>query len=136
MQFALFEVSGGWGYEITDDAGIVLTRQEFDPSQEGRTLMTQEVAEQRAVSDIAGQGYQAVRPSRHISSLQFLQRLTPSERTAILDARETDTIVRDFLFMFQVAQFIDLDEPTNRQGLLYFASNGWIQPERVDELLA
>jgi hypothetical protein len=39
------------------------------------------------------------------------------------------------MFMFQQAEFIDLDEPTNRQALSYFVFKGYITANRVNELL-
>lgn len=135
MQIELFEVIGGWGYQLLTDDDVVVTRQEFDPNSDGRQLMDRDTAQSRAVAAVNGQGLAVTVKPRHISRLKFLQRMTMTERAAIQQAQLTDPVVSDFMFMFQQAEFIDLDEPTNRQALMYFVFKGYIQATRVEQLL-
>lgn len=70
---------------------------------------------------------------RALSRLEFLTRFTMEERIAARSS--SDPIIKDMLSLIDLAEFINLDDPTTSQAIGYLGMVGILTPERVTEIL-
>jgi hypothetical protein len=69
------------------------------------------------------------------SSLDFLNRFTPSERASLRAAAQTDEKVADFSQLASAAQEIANNDPVTLAGMDYLVSVGLLTRARADEIL-
>lgn len=74
--------------------------------------------------------------STTMTKLTFLRRFTQAERLAVRAAKATDPIIEDADALMQLAEEIDVTDPDTVQYVGYLAQQGFIEPERVGEILA
>ena len=155
----------GYGYRITSETGHTNIVQLYHPEKEGFVEMTQEEAENMAAKYISQIGSTAVddtapvpaltdtKPSSQIGQVEFLTRLTDTERKlfnrlkkqveidyteAVKNGSVPDTLddIYDFLVMFDKASEIDLTYPTTIAGITYIGKNFLgASDERIAEIL-
>ena len=70
-----------------------------------------------------------------ISKYQYALRMTMAERIAARELAKTDPIAEDALDLLRVVQAVTMSDPLIEQSLQYLASQGVIQPERIQEIL-
>ena len=68
--------------------------------------------------------------------LEFRQKFTLNELSAIYEARNTDIVINIFLDDLSVSEFIDMNDPDTQNGLGYLYNSGYITYERMLEILA
>jgi hypothetical protein len=73
---------------------------------------------------------------RVIPPLEFLQRFTPEERTAIRAASAVSADLADWIDQARFAREIDLDAPTTAAGLDALVAAGLLTAERRAAVLA
>lgn len=75
-------------------------------------------------------------PSRTISALAFMERLTPDERIAIRQAARENVGLEDWLDMLRAAQVVDLDDHRTTSGMNAMVNAGLLTAARRDAILA
>lgn len=70
-----------------------------------------------------------------LSKLEFQKRFTFAELVAIETAAETDPAIRVLQKQQQMAEYIDVTDPTTRDGVLFLVSKGLLTQERADTIL-
>lgn len=68
-----------------------------------------------------------------LTKLSFIRRFTLSERIHMTSS--DDPIIQDGLLMSQVAEDITLTDPDTVAFVMYARDNGYITPERAEEIL-
>lgn len=69
-----------------------------------------------------------------LTQLAFLRRFTAAERIAIRSS--TDPVILDFMHLVSLAQDILVTDEDTIMGVGYLAQEGYILPERVEQILA
>jgi hypothetical protein len=75
-------------------------------------------------------------PSRIMTHLAFMKRLTTEERVAISSLEDSQPLIRDWAKMFSMAEEINLDDPDLVQGLYGLEQMGLLAAGRAAEVLA
>jgi hypothetical protein len=112
----------GYPYHVTKDDPLYL---EVSEATEGREL-TPEIPPDPPVFQ---------RNTRVVTALEFLNRLTPDERTTIRRAARASEGLEDWLDMLRAAQEVNLDDPRTISGLNAMVNAGLLSPKRRDEIL-
>ena len=73
--------------------------------------------------------------NHEFTKLEFRQKFTLAELTAIYGAVETDTVVRIIMDDLQVSEFIDTEDIATQNGIGYLYQAGIITYERMLEIL-
>lgn len=71
-----------------------------------------------------------------LSVLEFRNRFTATEKSAIYTAAETDVLVRSFLDDLSLAEFVDVTDPNTINGVAYLIGTGAVNGARESALLA
>jgi hypothetical protein len=75
------------------------------------------------------------RDAAKLSKLEFLRKFTPQERIAIREASKTDPVIFDAMEMVNLAEFISLTDQDTINMVGYFAQQGLLAPNRIQEIL-
>lgn len=156
----------GYGYRITSETGHTNIVQLYHPEKEGFVEMSQEEAENMAAKYISQIGSTAVddtapvpaltdtKPSSQIGQVEFLTRLTDTERKlfnrlkkqveidyteAVKSGTVPETLdnIYDFLVLFDKASYVDLAFGPTVTGVTYIGIELLgMAPERVAEILS
>lgn len=156
----------GYGYRITSETGHTNIVQLYHPEKEGFVEMSQEEAENMAAKYISQIGSTAVddtapvpaltdtKPSSQIGQVEFLTRLTDTERKlfnrlkkqveidyteAVKSGTVPETLdnIYDFLVLFDKASYVDLAFGPTVTGVTYICIELLgMAPERVAEILS
>ena len=167
MRFEVFPYGEGFGYNIYNDADAIVVSQNFHPKEPGFVYMDESAATEMAKIDmlaIAGSSIEepvtpttiqedVQKPSSSIGHVDFLMRLTPTERKEFnrlivqVEMDYTDAVkagsipetldgTYDFLNMFKKASYIDLSFEPTIQGVTWIGMTFLgMSSERVAEIL-
>jgi hypothetical protein len=72
---------------------------------------------------------------RILSKLEFLELFTAEERIAIRQARGSSAALDDYLYLMELAQDVDLDNPKTQNGLIMLEQAGILASGRAQEIL-
>jgi hypothetical protein len=72
---------------------------------------------------------------RTLSKLEFLELFTADERIAIRQARGSSAALDDYLYLMELAQDVDLDNPKTQNGLMMLEQAGILASGRAQEIL-
>jgi len=70
-----------------------------------------------------------------VSKYQYALRMTMPERIAARTLAKTDPIAEDALDLLRIVEAVTVSDPLVEQSLQYLASQGVIEPERIQEIL-
>jgi hypothetical protein len=74
-------------------------------------------------------------PQSIFTKLEFRQKFTLAELTAIYNAESTDVIVKIFLDDLKVSEFVDTNDAATQNGIGYLYNAAYITYERMIEIL-
>ena len=72
---------------------------------------------------------------RILSKLEFLELFTPTERKAIKTARKVSEDLDDYLYLFELAEEVNLDSASTQGGVALLEAGGLIGAGRAAEVL-
>lgn len=72
---------------------------------------------------------------RILSKLEFLELFTPTERKAIKTARGVSEDLDDYLYLFELAEEVNLDNASTQGGVALLEAGGLIGAGRAAEVL-
>lgn len=72
---------------------------------------------------------------RILSKLEFLELFTPTERKAIKTARNVSEDLDDYLYLFELAEEVNLDSASTQGGVALLEAGGLIGAGRAAEVL-
>lgn len=86
------------------------------------------------ISDLAS--IKQIKFIKPISSLDFMERFTQAERSAIRRASRQNDALEDWLDLLRAAQTVDITDPRTIAGVQAMVSAGLLTQSRADEVLA
>lgn len=69
------------------------------------------------------------------TKLEFRQRFTLAELTAIYAYIDNDVVLRIIMDNLNVSEFVDVNDPATQEGIGYLFQAGYITYERMNEIL-
>jgi hypothetical protein len=72
---------------------------------------------------------------RTLSKLEFLELFTADERIAVRQARGSSAALDDYLYLMELANEVDLDNPKTQGGLMMLEQAGILASGRAQEIL-